>query len=209
MPAAPEPEPLPPAETGRGGPGEGAAPPRDAGALTLPNAITLARLCAVPAAVWLILHARLDIAFYVFAAAGLSDGIDGWLARRTNSRSALGAMLDPVADKALLVCTYVTLAVIGVLPDWLAILVVFRDVLILGGVALLSLLGPPPAIRPLLISKVNTLGQILLAGLALFLHGFGLPAPGLLLVACWLVAGLTLASGIAYLLNALRPGAPP
>ena len=128
--------------------------------VTLPNLITLARLCAVPAAVWLILQHRLDTAFLVFVGAGISDGVDGWLARVRNARSALGAMLDPVADKALLVSVYVTLAAIGVLPDWLAILVVFRDVVIVGGILVLWVLGQPPAIKPLLVSKLNTVLQI-------------------------------------------------
>lgn len=179
------------------------------GALTLPNAITLARLCAVPVTIWLIIHQRLDLAFFLFAAAGISDGIDGWLARRFDMRSALGAMLDPVADKALLVCSYVSLALIGVLPDWLAMLVVFRDILILGGVAVLGLLGAPPQIRPLMISKANTAAQIVLAALALLLHGFALEGEWLLTTMIWLVAILTLASGFTYLIRALRREGQP
>jgi len=176
------------------------------GAFTLPNAITLARLCAVPATVWLILHERLDEAFYLFAAAGLSDALDGWLARRLNAHSPLGAMLDPLADKALLVCTYVTLALISVLPDWLAMLVVFRDVLIMGGVMLLNLLGLPPRMQPLYISKLNTLAQIVLAGLALMLSGFGLPAEPWLGLMTWVVAATTVLSGLAYMAQLLRRG---
>ncbi|MDJ0388620.1 CDP-alcohol phosphatidyltransferase family protein [Roseomonas sp. E05] len=185
-------------------PGEGRS-----GAFTLPNAITLARLCAVPATVWLILHGRLDAAFYVFAGAGISDALDGWLARRLNARSALGALLDPLADKALLVCTYVTLALVGVLPDWLAMLVVFRDVLIMGGVMLLNLLGTPPRMQPLLVSKLNTLTQIVLAGLALLLSGFRLPTEPWLPLMIWVVATTTVLSGLAYAVRLLqREGAP-
>ena len=180
----------------------GANPP--AILLTLPNLITLARLCAVPAAVWLILQHRLDTAFLVFVGAGISDAVDGWLARVRNARSALGAILDPVADKALLVSVYVTLAAIGVLPDWLAILVVFRDMVIVGGILVLWVLGQPPAIKPLLVSKLNTLLQIALAALALLLAGFGLAADGLLVAMIWAVALSTLASGAAYVTAALR-----
>lgn len=176
----------------------------EAGLFTLPNLITLARLCAVPAAVWLMLKHRLDIAFLVFVGAGLSDAIDGWLARIRNARSRLGALLDPIADKALLVSVYVTLAVIGVLPDWLAILVVFRDLLIVGGVLFLWVLGFPTRIRPLLISKANTLAQIALAALALLLSGFGLAAPLLLEASIWVVAATTLASGAAYVVQGAR-----
>ncbi len=94
--------------------------------------------------------------------------MDGWLARRRGT-SYVGALLDPVADKALLVTMYVTLAAVHVLPDWLAILVVFRDVVIVGGVVVLALLGQPLVIRPLMISKLNTVLQIVLVALALLL----------------------------------------
>jgi cardiolipin synthase len=176
----------------------------EAGLFTLPNLITLARLFAVPAAVWLMLQHRLDIAFMVFVGAGVSDAVDGWLARVRNARSAIGALLDPIADKALLVSVYVTLAAIGVLPDWLAILVVFRDLLIVGGVIFLWVLGFPTRIRPLLVSKANTVAQIGLAALALLLAGFGLAAPLLLEAMTWLVAATTLASGAAYVVQAAR-----
>ena len=183
----------------------------EAGLFTLPNLITLGRLFAVPAAVWLILQHRLDTAFLVFVGAGISDAIHGWLARGRKARSALGALLDPIADKALLVSVYVTLAAIGVLPDWLAILVVFRDLLIVGGVIFLWVLGVPARIRPLMISKANTFAQLALAALALLLAGFGLQAPMLLEVAIWLVACTTAASGAAYVMQAARltgDGAP-
>jgi len=176
----------------------------EAGLFTLPNLITFARLCAVPAAVWLMLQHRLDQAFLVFVGAGLSDAVDGWLARVRNARSTLGALLDPVADKALLVSVYVTLAAIGVLPDWLAIMVVFRDVLIVGGLLLLWVLGVPTRIKPLLISKANTAAQITLAALVLMLKGFDLSAPMLLEAMIWLVAFTTFASGVAYVLQAAR-----
>lgn len=176
----------------------------EAGLFTLPNLITFARLCAVPAAVWLMLQHRLDQAFLVFIAAGISDALDGWLARVRNARSTLGALLDPVADKALLVSVYVTLAAINVLPDWLAILVVFRDLLIVGGVILLWVMGMPARIKPLLISKANTAAQIVLAALALLLKGFDLSAPMLLDVMIWLVALTTFASGVAYVMQAAR-----
>lgn len=160
----------------------------------------------MPAAIWLMLHNRLDIAFWVFVAAGISDGLDGWLARIRNSRSALGAMMDPVADKALLVSVYVTLAVLGVLPDWLAILVVFRDLLIVGGVVVLYMLGQPPLIKPLWISKLNTLVQIGLAAFALLMAGYGLGTRATLDAAIWLVAATTFASGAAYVVQAARSG---
>ncbi len=185
-------------------PGDAAPQPPEAGLFTLPNAITFARLCAVPAAIWLVLQHRLDLAFWVFVAAGISDGVDGWLARVRNARSKLGAILDPVADKALLVSIYVTLAAIGVLPDWLAILVVFRDLLIVGGVIMLYLLGQPPAIQPILLSKANTVLQILLAAAALAIGGFGWRAGALLDGLIWATAATTVASGAVYVWRAAR-----
>jgi cardiolipin synthase len=174
--------------------------------LTLPNAITFARLCAVPVAVWLALQHRLGATCVLFAAAAASDGLDGWLARLRDSRSQAGAVMDPVADKALLVSMFVVLAAIGVLPSWLTILVVFRDLLIVGGVLALTVLGHPFAIRPLFVSKINTALQLLLVATALLLAGFHLSAPWLLTALIWAVAASTLVSGFAYVRRAARAG---
>ncbi len=171
-----------------------------AGLFSPPNLITLARLCAVPLAFWLVIDRAMGAAFGLFVAAGVSDAVDGWLARRAGT-TRLGAMLDPVADKALLVTMYVTLAAVGALPIWLATLVVFRDLVIVGGVVVLGQLGQPVAIRPLFVSKVNTLLQIILIALTLFLAGFGItaaPAGTVMLALEWAVAASTLASGVAY-----------
>jgi len=186
------------------GQGSGKDSASDAALLTLPNVITFARLCAVPAAVWLVLQDRMDAAFWVFVAAGISDAVDGWLARVSNARSRLGAILDPVADKALLVSIYVTLAAVGVLPDWLAILVVFRDLLIVGGVLVLYVLGQPPAIQPILLSKANTALQITLAAGALLVAGYGLSAGGLIGLLVLATAATTFASGAVYVWRAAR-----
>jgi cardiolipin synthase len=186
--------------------GQGAGAPAEAGLFTLPNAITFARLCAVPGAVWLVLQHRFDMAFWLFLAAGISDGIDGWLARVRNARSRLGAILDPVADKALLVSMFVTLAAVGVLPDWLAILVVFRDLVIVGGVLVLYVLGQPPAIQPIMLSKANTVLQIALAAFALLVAGWNLAVGPLLELMILATAASTVGSGAAYVwLAARRP----
>jgi cardiolipin synthase (CMP-forming) len=166
--------------------------------LTLPNVITFARLCAVPLSVWLVLERQFAQAFFLFVAAGASDAIDGWLARRNGGGNSVGALLDPVADKALLVTMYVTLAAVNVLPDWLAILVVFRDAVIVGGVVGLSVLGQPVMMRPLYISKLNTALQIVLVAVTLLLSGFSLAAPAAMDALIWTVAVTTLSSGAAY-----------
>ena len=171
--------------------------------VNLPNIVTFARLCAVPLAFWLVLEHRMGEAFLLFVAAGLSDALDGWLARRYGG-NAIGALMDPVADKALLVTMYITLASVGAFPAWLAILVVFRDVLIVGGVVVLAVIGHAVAIRPLYISKLNTVMQIVLIAVSLLQGGFGLSIPHLIDVLTWCVAATTLASGAAYVWNTAR-----
>jgi len=104
----------------------------------------------------------------------------------------------------LLVSMYVTLAAVNELPDWLAILVVFRDLVIVGGVLLMSLLGTPVTIRPLYVSKLNTALQIMLVALTLLLAGYGLQAPLAKQVLIWVVGLTTLASGAAYVWKAAR-----
>lgn len=171
--------------------------------VTLPNVVTFCRLCAVPLAFWLIIERHPAYAFFLFVAAGVSDAVDGWMARRWGG-SMVGAVLDPVADKALLVTMYVTLAVVHELPDWLAILVVFRDLLIVGGVLVLGVLGQPVTIRPLRISKLNTVLQIILIAMTLLLAGFGLSIRVATLMLTWAVAATTLASGAAYVWVTVR-----
>ncbi len=170
---------------------------------TVANFVTFLRLCAVPVAVWLVLRGQFLVAFGLFVAAGLSDAIDGWLARR-NGPTRLGAILDPIADKSLLVSMFVTLAVVQVLPDWLAILVVFRDVLIVGGVLALSVLGQTVVIRPLPISKLNTVIQIVMIATTLLTAGLQMQWPVLDAILLWVVTASTLASLAAYLFTTGR-----
>jgi cardiolipin synthase len=174
--------------------------------ITIPNAITLARLCAVPLAVWLILKGEMVAAFWLFVAAGVSDAVDGYIAKRFDAQTAVGAVLDPVADKALLVSVYVTLGLTGRIADWLVILVVFRDLFIVGGVLVLYILGSPPEIAPLPISKVNTALQIALAATVLLHHAYGIPGAVVVDAMVWGVAASTLASGIAYVVRWVRGG---
>ncbi len=170
----------------------------------IPNIITLGRLLLVPYVIIMIMHREWDYAFAGFLVAGISDAVDGALARRLNIRSELGAYLDPVADKALLVSIYVSLAMVGVLPDWIAILVVSRDVMLVGGVVLSWLMSKPIAIDPSMISKANTAFQIVLAAVALGAHAFGIEGRVFLPQLIWVVAALTIASAAAYLARWLR-----
>jgi cardiolipin synthase (CMP-forming) len=179
--------------------------------MNVPNLITLGRLLAVPAAVWLILDGELTVAFVLFVLAGVSDGVDGFVAKHYDQRTELGALLDPIADKALLVSVYVTLGIDSYLPAWLVILVVFRDVLIIGGFVVIRLLDQPARWRPLIISKINTGLQIALVAVLLARLGLGLADFGLVRVLIWTVAATTILSGAAYLIRWARAlaGAEP
>ena len=174
-------------------------------ALSIPNLITLGRILLVPIVVWAIISpGTMWIAFVLFVVAGVSDAVDGFLAKRFNMTTELGAYLDPLADKALIVSIYITLGINGAIPRWLVILVVSRDILIVGGIMLSWLVGNPLKIKPLLVSKLNTVAQILFACVVLGTLGFGIQAVTLTLVLMGLVAALTLLSVAAYVAEWVR-----
>jgi len=170
----------------------------------LPNLISIMRLLLVPVIIGLIADGDWQLALYGFVIAGLSDALDGYIARAYDLRTELGAHLDPLADKALLVSIFVTLGLIGLFPVWLVILVVTRDILIVGGIILAWLLGSPIAVRPLALSKLNTFGQIVLAASALAIKAFELDMPNVLRYGGIAVAALTLASMLVYVMQWLR-----
>jgi cardiolipin synthase len=172
--------------------------------LSIPNLITLARILSVPIVVWAITSGQMRIAFLVFLAAGISDGVDGFLAKRFHMASELGAYLDPLADKALIVSIYVSLGVAGALPIFLVILVVSRDIMIISAFMLSWLVGKPMPIRPLMVSKANTVAQILLAVLVLAEQAFGFQAAIGSEILMALVALLTLLSVGFYLAEWVR-----
>jgi cardiolipin synthase len=130
--------------------------------LNIPNFISLARLLSVPILVWAIVDSQMVLAFWLFVGAGISDAVDGFLARYLEAKSVLGAYLDPLADKALLMGIFITFGIEGYLPSWIVILVVFRDILIIGGAMLYHTLTQSLQMAPLFISKVNTATQIVL-----------------------------------------------
>lgn len=167
--------------------------------MTVPNIITLGRLLSVPLVVWLILSDEMLGAFIVFVLAGISDAVDGFVAKRFGQGTELGALLDPIADKTLLVAIYVTLGVAGRLPNWLVILVVFRDLLIVGGFLLLKMMHVEFRWRPIFVSKLHTGLQIALAALVLARLGFGFDDGGGATVLVWAVAATAVLSGAVYL----------
>jgi cardiolipin synthase len=172
--------------------------------LTFPNLITLGRILLVPVVVWAITAGEMRIAFLLFLLAGLSDAVDGYLAKRFDMTSELGRYLDPLADKVLIVSIYIALGIADAIPRWLVILVVSRDIMIIGAVMLSWLIGQPVEVKPLLVSKLNTVAQILFAGLVLASLGFQFEAEMAKLVGMAAVAGLTLLSVAFYVAEWVR-----
>ncbi len=165
----------------------------------LPNLITLGRLLAVPITIWLILNNFVLAAFWLFVAAGVSDAIDGFIAKRWDQVTEIGKYLDPIADKSLLVSIYITLGIQGQLESWLVILVVFRDIMIVGAVILYQTMVRGLEVAPLFISKVNTLAQIIVAALVLGSNGYGVDLGLFFDLMVLIVAMTTFVSGLSYM----------
>jgi cardiolipin synthase len=172
--------------------------------LSIPNIITLGRILLVPVIVWAIASNQMAIAFAVFIVAGVSDAVDGFLAKRFNMASELGALLDPLADKALLVSIYIALGTWSAVPGWIVILVVSRDIMIVAAVIVSWLVGKPIPMKPLMVSKLNTVAQVAFAALVLGSLGFGFnPAPYDLILMGF-VTVFTLVSVSLYLVEWVR-----
>jgi len=170
---------------------------------TIPNLLTITRILLTPVFVMAYLNQRFDLAWALFAIAGLTDALDGFLARVLKQRTRLGAMLDPLADKCLLVTSFLCLASQGWIPKWLTVLVVSRDAIIVGGLALLHFWGVDikSRIHPIWSSKFTTTSQILLVFFVMIQKTFDLEYPS---VEMWIIvvtAALTVVSGVHYMLK--------
>ena len=141
----------------------------------LPNAISLMRIVLVAPILMYIVQGRYGLALWLFFIAGFSDGVDGFLAKRYDWHTRIGALLDPIADKLLVGGTFITLVIVGLIPVWLAVLVLFRDVVIIGGATLYNFLIRPVEGEPTRISKLNTVLQLLFVVFVLSRAGFGWP----------------------------------
>ncbi len=166
--------------------------------MNLPNLISLARLLSVPLVIWAILAGKMELAFWLFIAAGISDAVDGFIAKQFGVTSVVGSFLDPLADKALLMGAFLTLGIIGHIAAWLVILVVFRDLLIIGGAILFQTVTQSLRMEPLLISKANTVMQFALVVRVLARLGLELPLGSAGVVLTYVTAATTLASGALY-----------
>ena len=173
----------------------------------LPNAICVARIALVVPIAITLLDGDFVATLWLFALAAFSDGLDGYLAKRFGWTTELGKFLDPLADKLLLVTVFITLAVAGLTPVWLAVIVVARDVIIGAGAAIYSRVFGPLQGRATVISKINTGVQILYV-LALVAHlGLGMPPPPVVVTLAAAVFVTTMVSGIEYILTYSRRAA--
>lgn len=168
--------------------------------MNIPNAISLFRLCSVPLLVWLLLKQHFEWALWLFAVSAISDAVDGIIAKQFNLQTTLGGFLDPIADKALLVSAFITGGIIGLVPTWLMLLVVFRDLVIIGGAVVFETVTKSLEIEPLLISKINTLAQIILVLSALGHAVYAQPSNDIVGLLQYAVAFTTITSGAAYII---------
>lgn len=173
--------------------------------INVPNTLTLLRILLTPLfAIFLIKH-LLSFALLVFAIAALSDGVDGLVARLFRQKTTLGAFLDPAADKLLLVTAFVTLAIQELIPSWLAVLVITRDVIILSGVALFTITGSAFVPKPSILSKITTVAQVACVLFVLVRHNAPeIAHPHIQSPLFWFAAGMTMVSGLQYIYRGLN-----
>ena len=176
--------------------------------LTLANQLTILRIALIPAFVLLVVYGHLGGALIVFSVAGLTDALDGLIARRAGQRTSLGAWLDPMADKLLLVTTFIVLTLPAIpltnhLPLWLTVTVISRDVVIVGVVAIVNLAVGPRTFRPSLLGKATTAAFIATSVVVMFFNYRHEPSI-IVDLAIWLSLALTLVSSADYFFKLRR-----
>jgi cardiolipin synthase (CMP-forming) len=173
--------------------------------MNIPNLITLLRIILVPVIVILLIQGSYYKALIVFVIAGLSDALDGSLARILKQQTVLGAYLDPIADKALLISSFVTLSILHIIPSWLAVIVISRDFIILLGISVLSIMSITVEIKPAFVSKVTTALQLITILLALSIKCLPYDLNGMwLLILYWVTALFTILSGFNYISRGMK-----
>jgi cardiolipin synthase len=175
-------------------------------AVNIPNFLTVLRIVLVPIIVILLIQGQFTKALVCFIIAGVTDGLDGMLARVLNQTTVVGAYLDPLADKVLVISMYATLAIIGVIPGWLAVIVISRDFIILGGILVLTHMSVNIEIKPSYVSKINTMLQLATIFVALLLKVGGAEKHfrEVFVFVCWLTAIFTIISGGDYLVKGMK-----
>jgi cardiolipin synthase (CMP-forming) len=167
----------------------------------IPNLLCVFRILLTLPVAWAILEGYYPMALGLFLVAGFTDLLDGYLAKRFSWQSQLGGLLDPIADKLLLVASFVTLWLAGYVPGWLLAAVAARDLVIVGGAGLYRWLIGPFDAEPSVLSKLNSFLQLLYVVLTLSLLVFALPGPGPIAVLGWIVFATTVISGAHYVIR--------
>jgi cardiolipin synthase (CMP-forming) len=173
--------------------------------VNIPNLLTLLRILLVPVFVILLIQGFFLKALLVFFLAGLTDALDGFIARVLHQKTVLGLYLDPLADKALIITSFVTLSIMGMIPPWLAVIVISRDFIILLGISVMTLMSIPFEIKPTVISKITTAFQLLTVFVILVLTHFqGADQTHRVIALFWLTGALTVISGFVYIMRGLK-----
>jgi len=166
--------------------------------INIPNTLTILRILLAPAFVIVLLRHQYLYALIIFAVAGISDGLDGFIAKHYNQRTVLGAFLDPIADKVLILSAYICMAFLQIVPNWIAVIIISRDIIIALGVAVFGIFNVRFQVKPSLISKITTCLQIATVMVVLFD-----PAPHAIAmvksILYWATAGFTVLSGLHYI----------
>ncbi len=171
--------------------------------MNLPNYITLLRVVLIPFFINLMIYSYYREALLVFVAACVTDALDGMIARLTGTKTELGAFLDPMADKLLIVSAFVTLVLLGKLPVWLVIIVVSRDAILTMGSLIIYFTTSTLKIQPTLIGKLTTLMQLMVVTLSLVLLNYG-TGTGLMTLLQGTTAAVTIASGVQYVIKGVK-----
>lgn len=172
--------------------------------VNIPNVLSIARILITPFFVILIIKKMFFSALLVFTIAGISDALDGIIARYFNQRTVLGSYLDPLADKILLSSAFISLAILKAIPGWLAVIVITRDVLILLGIAMVNIMGKKILIKPSLVSKCTTVFQLTAIFLILLDNQFAIHKLLILWPLYWITAFFTIISGLHYIITGLK-----
>ncbi|KJR40573.1 CDP-diacylglycerol--glycerol-3-phosphate 3-phosphatidyltransferase [Candidatus Magnetoovum chiemensis] len=168
------------------------------GALNLPNSLTILRIIAIPFFAAALVYGRFTAALIVFIAASITDALDGIIARRMHTQTALGKFLDPIGDKFLLVISYILFSYYGLIPTWLTITIITRDLIVIIGCLVLYMIYSVLFIKPSILGKTAIAFQMTLAAYILLGINYdgSLPSPDILI---WITATLTAGSGLHYI----------
>ena len=175
--------------------------------MNIPNFITILRVIAIPFLIVALSYQYNGLALIIFVCCGLTDGLDGFIARTFHQRTQIGAFLDPLADKLLLTSSFITLAILKLpnkIPLWLIVTAISRDVIISVGIAALFMLGTKLQIAPTWIGKLTTFSQVTLIMVVLFYNYQTSARPDILLPLCWFTFVVSVVSGLGYVYQGIQ-----